>query len=75
MQLLLPNPNYLLRIDQALDISHLLALRNFPIAHPCPDGLHIHRRQSLGWRWIRFRVERVKTVGSGEPDSTIPHDW
>ncbi|KAI3002462.1 hypothetical protein CBS147346_5933 [Aspergillus niger] len=62
-----------LSVEQDCCISNLLAFGNFPIAHK--RALNIHRRQSLGWWRIRFRVERMQSVGSGEPDATIPHDW
>jgi len=44
------------RVEQALCISDLLALWNLSIPHFRADGLGIHRRQSLGWR---FCVERM----------------
>jgi hypothetical protein len=60
-------------IEHAFSITNLFALRNFPVSHS--GGLNVHQRQSLGQRRIGFRVKRVQSVGSGEPNTTVPHDW
>ena len=61
-------------MHQTLSIADLLSFRNFPIAHA--RRLDVHRRQSLGrrpGRWLSVRWN--ESVGSGDPDATVPHDW
>ena len=62
-------------VKPALSIADLLTRRNFPALHACTHGSNVHRRQSLRWWWIRFWIEMMKSMGSREPDTTIPHDW
>jgi hypothetical protein len=76
LHLFLFSPPFL-RMDQTLNVSNLLTLRDLSVKHALIVGLGIHQRQSSIRCGFDFRVivyGVVQAVRGSDPDPTVSHD-